>query len=82
MNDFYEWLADIHPSYAPTSPSFMPTDGDVMSANDITVLDIDENDNTYNIPHGYMQDVSPEQPYVDDEPFPIDPTLVTPPIPE
>jgi hypothetical protein len=83
MTNVYEWLENVQQSYAPTSPPFVLEDSDVMSADDITILDIDENDNAhFNVPHWYTQDVSPEQPCDDVEPFPIDPTLVALPAPE
>lgn len=86
MANVHEWLENVpQPSYAPTSPPFMapplpylePMDG-IIAEDDpldqITLLDIDENGNTYfDMPNAWHPLVG--QPQTNNGTTPIDPSL-------
>lgn len=89
MTNIYDWLEEIHqPFYAPTSPLFISRNGSHftdISTDEITPLDIGEEDNMYfNYPHAQSQIGSTKQPPINAEPTPIDPSLsimANPPMP-
>jgi len=80
MTNIYEWLEGANqPLMAPPAPFLQPMD-EVLVEDDpmdqITLLDIDESGNMYfDVPHAW--NVPFEQPQVNNEVIPIDPSLVT-----
>lgn len=69
MTHVYEWLEGVNQPMEGILDEYDPMD-------QIIPLDLDEDDNAYfNMPHAWNAFV--EQPQVDNEAFPIDPSLTT-----